>query len=75
MFLHLQKKQLVNLDFTILLYYLCRVLFRANSPLEMRIKREAGESPAQSRCCKLFMCFVHSQIPLPVVGGKEDEAE
>lgn len=34
-------------------------------PLEVRIKRETGESPVQSRCCKLLiMSLDQSKKPL-----------
>lgn len=38
----------------------------------MRIKRETGASPVQSRCCKLIKCFIESLFPLPS-GGKDGE--
>ena len=43
----------VLLYFYKLKIYLCNVLFRQSSLARVRMKRESGESPEQSRCCEL----------------------
>ncbi len=43
------------------LHYLCNVLFPERPFSRLGIKRETGENPVQSRCCKLHKdCSIQS---------------
>ena len=65
----------VLLYFYKLKIYLCNVLFRQSSLARVRMKRESGESPEQSRCCKLHLLglLIELQKPLSGICGWEGE--
>jgi|GEM_PF-2619709 len=55
------------------LHYLCSVLFLIRLFSRPRIKRETGEIPVQSRCCKLHKIVPFNLLPLPLRVGRRLE--